>query len=166
MLRTFHARSLRMLQHQSAPFKVAELSRWIVVVGTPKHVEELRRAPDDTLSPMEATSDVGNYFLPVRLNRTERHQQTLQVKYTMGPEICYNPYHVQVVRSRLTRNIGVLYPELRSEMRMAFDDVLDLKDNGKYLVLIYVCYSSMPGITRMEEYAGAQQCAKGDLQND
>ena len=58
----------------------------------------------------------------------------------MGREIFHNPYHVPIVRAQLTRNIGALYPEIRDEIRMAFDDVLDLRDNGEHLASICVCY--------------------------
>lgn len=37
-------------QHKSVPFKVAELYRWVVVLSSREHMEELRTAPDDTLS--------------------------------------------------------------------------------------------------------------------
>ena len=166
MPRALHARLCTPLQHRSAPFKVADIYRWIVVVSSPKHVEELRRAPDDTLSFAEAIKDVSNCFLQGRLTGNNRHQQSLQVEYTMGAEIHYNPYHIPIIRSQLTRNIGVLYPEVRSEMAMAFDDVFDLRGIGKHLVLICVRYSLMHGTTRMEEYSSAQQHAKGDLQNE
>ena len=60
-----HAHSVS--QHKPAPFKVAELNRWTVVLSSRKHVEEMRRTPDDTLSFAEAVNEVSNYFLPVRL---------------------------------------------------------------------------------------------------
>ena len=50
--------SLTIFQHKSAPFKVAELHRWIVVLSSREHVEEIRRAPDDTLSFTAAKKDV------------------------------------------------------------------------------------------------------------
>ena len=44
-----------------------------------------------------------------------------------------NSYHIQVVQSKLNRNIGTLYPELRNEITTAFDDIIDLKGNGEHI---------------------------------
>lgn len=69
---TFHTRSLTVFQHKSVPFKVAELYRWIVVLTTREHVEELRSAPDDALSFREAVHDASNpEFLSMTLNCTK-----------------------------------------------------------------------------------------------
>ena len=54
----------------------------------------------------------------------------------MGFDVCHNPYHITVMRSQLTRNIDVLYPELRDEVVTAFDDILDLKDDGDMFPVI------------------------------
>jgi len=48
----------RPLQYKSAPFKVADRYRWIVVLGGRQHIDELRKAPDNELSFMDAASDV------------------------------------------------------------------------------------------------------------
>ncbi|KAH0837765.1 hypothetical protein J3R83DRAFT_5943 [Lanmaoa asiatica] len=48
----------------------------------------------------------------------------------MGSEVHHNPYHITVIRSQLTRNIGVLYPELRDEIITAFHEILNLKGDG------------------------------------
>ena len=56
----------------------------------------------------------------------------------MGPELFHNPYHNEIVRSHLTRNLGTLYPEIRDEICLAFDEVLDLRDNGEFYDFIFV----------------------------
>ena len=58
----------------------------------------------------------------------------------MGPEVLHNPYHVPIVRAKLTRNIGALYPEIIDEISTAFTDVLDLGGNGEHLALLCVCH--------------------------
>jgi len=58
-------------------------------------------------------------------------RQSVQTKYTMGPELLQNLYHVEVIRSHLTRSLGSLYPEIRDEVSVAFDEVLDLRGGGK-----------------------------------
>ena len=63
-------------------------------------------------------------------------KQELQVEYTLGHKIFHHPYHVTIIRSHLARNAGALYPEIRSEMITAFDDILDLSGDGERLALI------------------------------
>ncbi|KAF8547136.1 hypothetical protein OG21DRAFT_1517623 [Imleria badia] len=47
-----------MLQHKSAPSKVAEKYRWLVILSSREHMDELRRAPDDELSLVDARHNV------------------------------------------------------------------------------------------------------------
>ncbi|KAG8219260.1 cytochrome P450 [Butyriboletus roseoflavus] len=98
-------------KHKSAPFKVTEPYRWVVVLSNREHVEELRRAPDGALSFKEAVHD------------------QFSMEYTTGAKVHSNSYHIPIVRAQLTRNIEALYPEIKDEMSTAFDDVLDLRGN-------------------------------------
>ena len=46
------------IQYKGRAFKIPELSRWRLMLTSPAQIEELRMAPDDTLSFDEATNDV------------------------------------------------------------------------------------------------------------
>ncbi|KAL5499081.1 hypothetical protein ACEPAH_1599 [Sanghuangporus vaninii] len=85
-------------------FKLPMFNRWLVIVNTPELIEEIRKAPDDKVSFIAATEDI------------------LAVKYTMGPSIHGNHYHVSMVRSQLTRNLGVLYTDIYDEVSQAFEE--------------------------------------------
>ena len=52
-----------MFQYNQAPFKVAAFFSWIVVLSDHDHMEELRRAPGDTVSFEEAAVDASLAFL-------------------------------------------------------------------------------------------------------
>jgi hypothetical protein len=41
-----------------------------------------------------------------------------------------DPYHVPVVRSQLTRNLGVLFPDLRDEILRSFEDIIPTHNHG------------------------------------
>ena len=73
----------------------------------------------------------------------ECYQQELQVDYTMSPRIHQNPYHVPVTRTQLTRNVGMLYSELRNEITTAFDDIIDLKGNGEWAFWFGFCINGL-----------------------
>ncbi|KAF8549327.1 cytochrome P450 [Imleria badia] len=110
--------------YKSAPFKIAEPHHWTVILSNREHIEELARASDKVLSSLEAIND------------------QIQIEYTLGPEVHHNPYHVAVVRSHLTRNLEVLYPEIRDEIVTSFAEVLDLRGNE---------WKSVPALNAIEK---------------
>ena len=59
---SFRARSFTAFQYKRAPFKVAAFFSWIVVLSSHEHIEELRRAPDDTVSLDKAAADASLSF--------------------------------------------------------------------------------------------------------
>ncbi|KIJ13827.1 hypothetical protein PAXINDRAFT_13375 [Paxillus involutus ATCC 200175] len=108
--RTLSERVMRKC-HKGAPFKVARLYRWLVVVSGPQFVEDVRKASDDELSFAEATNE------------------DLKLEYMVGHDVYHNTYHVPIIRSQLTRSLGILYPEIRDEIVTAFEETLDLQGN-------------------------------------
>ncbi|KAH8092525.1 cytochrome P450 [Cristinia sonorae] len=97
-------------KYKGRAFKVPELFRWMIIVTGPQLIEELRKAPDDQLSFDEAVSD------------------SLQVDYTLGPTIHTNGYHIPIIRTTLTRNLGALFPDVRDELATAFTDIIPPTD--------------------------------------
>jgi cytochrome P450 len=91
-------------KYQRSPFKVATFSRWLVIVSTPQAVEELRHAADDDLSMMEAI------------------KENFAADYTLVENILADPYHITVTKNQLTKNLGVLFPDLRDEIIQAFEN--------------------------------------------
>ncbi|TCD68632.1 hypothetical protein EIP91_010287 [Steccherinum ochraceum] len=93
-------------KYKGGAFKVPELFRWLVVVTGPQLIEELRKAGDDELSFDEAVAE------------------SLQVDYTLGPTIHSNGYHIPIIRTTLTRNLGALFPDVRDELASAFTEII------------------------------------------
>ncbi|KAJ7839328.1 cytochrome P450 [Mycena olivaceomarginata] len=58
---------------------------------------------------------------------TEGVEETVQAKYTMGRDLTDKPYHLNAVRTSLTRNLHVCFPDVRDEIVCASDDVLQLQ---------------------------------------
>ncbi|KAF9237106.1 cytochrome P450 [Melanogaster broomeanus] len=52
---------------------------------------------------------------------------TLKAEYMFGHDVHHDRYHVSILRSQLTRNLGSLYPEINDEIVAAFEETLDLK---------------------------------------
>ncbi|TFK45956.1 cytochrome P450 [Heliocybe sulcata] len=93
-------------KYKGGLFRVPRFDGWRVYVTTPELIDEIRKAPDDVLSFAEATNN------------------ELQITYTLGKNVHENGYHIPIVRSQLTKNLAVLFPEVRDEILAAFNDVI------------------------------------------
>lgn len=103
------------------------MNRWVVVMTGPRLLEELRKIPDERLSFDHAQQDVCLYqFFFVYVTTL----QLLQVKYTFGFEAQEHPYHVQVIRDHLKRNLSELFPAVFEEIRLSFDSVIPPQTGG------------------------------------
>lgn len=78
----------------------------------------------------------------------------------MGFDVYNDPYHITVMRSQLPRQIGVLYPEMRDEIITAFDELLDVDENGDVipvtennssLILDNTEWRSVPALTTIQQ---------------
>jgi hypothetical protein len=65
----------------------------------------------------------------------------------MGWGIVKDTYHANVVRTSMTRNLSVLFPEIRDEIVVAFDDVLPTQGKG---IFGYDCYHYLHNETGLQ----------------
>ncbi|KAJ7667675.1 cytochrome P450 [Mycena polygramma] len=98
-------------QYPEGMFRVPSVDRWNVMATGPVLMDEIANAPESELSFYESINEF------------------LQTGYTMGWGIVKDTYHANVVRTSVTRNLGVLFPEVRDEIVVAFDDVIPLQGN-------------------------------------
>ncbi|KIJ05361.1 hypothetical protein PAXINDRAFT_93577, partial [Paxillus involutus ATCC 200175] len=131
-------------KHKGTPFKVADLHRWTVVVSGPQFVEDVRKASDDELSSAEAVNDI------------------LKVEYMLGRDIYHNPYHDAIIRSQLTRNLGILYPGIRDEIVTAFEEILDLQGNEWKSVPAFQTVQKLVCRTGNRIFVGLPLCRNSD----
>ncbi|RDB20446.1 hypothetical protein Hypma_012419 [Hypsizygus marmoreus] len=97
-------------KYPGTAFKFPMVSKWMIVVSGPQMVDDLRKATDDLVSFRDAVADA------------------LQVDYTIGSEIHHEPYHVSSVRSPLTRNLAVRFPDVQDEIMTAFAEYIPLSE--------------------------------------
>ncbi|KDR68413.1 hypothetical protein GALMADRAFT_78764 [Galerina marginata CBS 339.88] len=90
-------------KYYGTAFKVPTISRWVVVVSGPQMLDDIRRATDDQLSFREAVAEL------------------FQTDYMIGRQIRRDPYHVNVVRSALTRNLAIRFPDIKDEIARHVD---------------------------------------------
>ena len=60
----------------------------------------------------------------------------MSMDWTFGSEVMRNPWHVPLVRSHLTKNLNVLFPDIREELMMAFDEYIPPTDEWTAFPLI------------------------------
>ncbi|KAH8103129.1 cytochrome P450 [Cristinia sonorae] len=116
-------------RYKGGIFKVPEFFRWHVIVSGKMLVEEMRKANDDELSFEQANDAI------------------LYLDYTFCREVHENPYHISVVRTSLTRNLGVLYPIVREELMMASHEYISptedwIKIDAFQTIMKIVCRTS------------------------
>lgn len=54
--------------------------------------------------------------------------QIIAGDYTLGSNVERNPYHVGVVRTQLTRNLSIVFPDVLDEAIVALDELIPLAD--------------------------------------
>ncbi|KZV74005.1 cytochrome P450 [Peniophora sp. CONT] len=101
-------------KYKPGVFKVANIDGWAVVATGAQYIDEVRKAPDEVLSFVEAT------------------EQRQQIKYTLGPGVGTG-YHVSVAKTQLTRNLVVLFDDISDETVAAFHDLIPVKDDGQWV---------------------------------
>ncbi|KAK1231302.1 hypothetical protein PQX77_005582 [Marasmius sp. AFHP31] len=124
-------------QYPSAAFKIPTLFGWAVIVNGRQMYEDLKRAPEESLSVLEAFEEVGGLgrriWTPPWQKQTNNLEKLLQFKYTLSPVIHQNPYHIDVTRGALTRNIGARFDDVRDELKTAFNHYIPPQEGGYHI---------------------------------
>ncbi|KAK0452675.1 cytochrome P450 [Armillaria borealis] len=98
-------------KHYGSTFKVPLIDKWMVVVSGAEKVDDIRKSSLEQLSSLDAIIDL------------------LQMNHTMGYSLCVDPYHAEVVRGALTRNIAICFADVHDEMKAAFEDNIPMTKN-------------------------------------
>ncbi|KAF9453724.1 cytochrome P450 [Macrolepiota fuliginosa MF-IS2] len=91
---------------QGRPFKIATISRWLVVLSGKHHVEEICKAPNDVLSFSEPAIEA------------------TQADYTFGTGLHTHPHHIATIRSSITRSLSVKFDDIRDEIVESLKDYI------------------------------------------
>ncbi|TFY79744.1 hypothetical protein EWM64_g4273 [Hericium alpestre] len=129
-------------KYKGGLFRIAHLNNWTVVATSPQLVEDIRKAPDDVLSFDEAII------------------RGLQIEYTIGLETSTNPYHINIVRSQLTRSLTGLFPEIRDELVSGCLDLIPAKENEWVKVPAYATVMKIVARTSNRIFVGLPLCTR------
>ncbi|KAF5363880.1 hypothetical protein D9756_000065 [Leucocoprinus leucothites] len=123
-IRTFY-QGHKMIQegYENFPvFKIPRYFSWLVIITGREHLEDIRKATDDSLSFLDAIEQAG------------------QFDYTISPKLKADYFHINVVRGPMTRNIGTRFPDFLDEINKTFEDLLGGADQDWVSI---PCYSSV-----------------------
>ncbi|PBK90697.1 cytochrome P450 [Armillaria gallica] len=90
-------------------FKVPLLDKWTVVVSGAERINDIRKSSLEELSSSAMNEDM-DYTFASRSNRLD-------------------PYHLDVVRGALTRNIASCFPDVQDEIKAAFKDNIPMTED-------------------------------------
>jgi len=84
-------------------FKVATLTTELVIVNGPEKFAEYLAAPDSILNVQDAIN------------------AGIQFQWTMGSGVYHRPYHIPLVRGKLTQNVANVLPAMQQEVTSLLD---------------------------------------------
>jgi hypothetical protein len=119
----------------------------MVLASDPELIEDIKKAPEDILS----------FRAPVR--------ELLQTKYTMNPLDLDNSYHVDIIRTKLTRNIGDTFKEVRDELVRSLDASIPIHGDDWVKVPIVDTIQRVVCATSNRVFVGAPLCRNQDYLN-
>ncbi|KAK0244007.1 cytochrome P450 [Armillaria nabsnona] len=126
-------------KYRGSAFKVPLIDRWTVVVSGDEKINDIRKALPDHLSFMEEIED------------------SLQTSYTLGRGIHLDPYHIDVVRGALTRNIAACFPDVRDEIETSFKEEIPETEGMSSAFYISVLLSAFSDWTKVHAYSSILQ---------
>ncbi|KAJ7727037.1 cytochrome P450 [Mycena olivaceomarginata] len=94
-------------RYNGTVFRIPSIGKWKFVASGPTLLKDMCYSPEDSLSFEEAIRD------------------QLQADLTFGPRDV--PNHLVATLTKLTRNLGRQFPDVRDELVCAFDDTLELE---------------------------------------
>ncbi|KIL61860.1 hypothetical protein M378DRAFT_13203 [Amanita muscaria Koide BX008] len=131
-------------KYRGSIFKVSTWPNWLILVSGPQMIDELRNASDDELSAEMA------------------FRESLQMEYTLDAELFKSHYHLDVVRSSLTRSIANKLSEVQDEIETAFNDHLKAKTDEWVTVTAYPTIMDIVCRTSNRLFVGLPLCRDPD----
>ena len=56
------------------------------------------------------------------------------MQYTLGEDLLENPWQIDVIQGKLTRNLDAIIPDLADELQVALQDVVPSKGEGEFCI--------------------------------
>ncbi|KAH9975535.1 cytochrome P450 [Lactifluus volemus] len=127
-------------------FKIASFRKWIVLAAGPELAEDIKKAPDSVM----------DNLTPIR--------DAFQPEYTFMLLNLADRYHLDIIRSKLTRNIAATFEEVHEELVLAFDDLIQTRDDEWIKIPIVETIQRVVCAISNRVFVGAPLCRNRDYQ--
>ncbi|KAK7686504.1 hypothetical protein QCA50_010102 [Cerrena zonata] len=134
-------------KYKGGVFKIARADRWLVIVTGRRLIDEVRMMPEDKMSFRDAVDD----FFPLR--------------YCFGPDIRENPFHVELIRSQLTRQIATMLEDVRDEICASFDAYIPASTNEWLPISTLSTFQQIVARVSSRVFVGLPMCHDKDYIN-
>ncbi len=94
-------------------------------------IDELMRRPDDEVSFLEGIEEVCAKQHYVELRVDSPFSQIVHMKYTVGHEAMSDPYHVGIIKEKLTRMLPTVLPDLTDELAVSVQHYIPTEGDGE-----------------------------------
>ncbi|KAI6036043.1 cytochrome P450 [Pisolithus microcarpus] len=129
-------------KYKSGVFRIANLTHWIVCLPR-RDLERVARASEDHLSFYHAMD------------------KAVKTDYTFGIGI-HGYHHAPLIESHLTRNLSVLYTDVRDEIVTACNELLDMKHNEWKTISVVPATLSIASRASNRIFVGLPLCRNQD----
>ena len=141
---TVYSYSFMVCQFPNSAFKVALYHGWMVVVSGRERIEELTKRGHDELSSTKASLEVRVLARSPSCCEgcrdifcADRSSQVLQSKYTIEHLVFEDPYHVGVLKGKLTRMLPAVLPDIVDEAAVSVEDNIIADKNGMLIECLH-----------------------------
>ncbi|PPQ84746.1 hypothetical protein CVT25_007510 [Psilocybe cyanescens] len=121
------------------------LDEWLVVANGRQRVEDIRKASENQLSGVRSN--------PV----------FYQWDHTLGNAVSDNPYHINIVRGPLTRNLANQFNDIHDEMVLALNDMIPCKADEWTSVPVFEGLVEVISRITTRAFLGIDLCRNNDF---
>ncbi|PPQ86230.1 hypothetical protein CVT25_006885 [Psilocybe cyanescens] len=132
-------------KYPGSVWKLPMLDEWLVVANGCQRVEDIRKASENQLSGVR-----GN---PV----------FYQWDHTLGNAVSDNPYHINIVRGPLTRNLANQFNDIHDEMVLALNDMIPCKADEWTSVPVFEGLVEVISRITTRAFLGIDLCRNNDF---
>ncbi|KAL1951299.1 hypothetical protein VTO73DRAFT_448 [Trametes versicolor] len=93
-------------KHYGKAFKAPMMDKWMVFISGPEALDDIRRRPHEEVSFAELIED------------------SMQIRHIVDRHAVENPYHVEIIREKLTRTLPAVLPHVVDELRLAVPEYI------------------------------------------
>ncbi|KAI0783163.1 cytochrome P450 [Abortiporus biennis] len=107
-------------KYKNRAFKIAAMDRWWVIITGTELIEEVRKLPVDKATLGAAFNEV------------------FQAAYTFGFDLERDTWHIDLIRTQLTRQIANTFPDMYDEVVSSFRDLIPANDEWAPIPMVHV----------------------------